>query len=232
MCRAWRGGATIKIATGVTMDRARSERFMKPSSQLPKTPARLSDSVHHQLNLYALAASAAGVGILACLQPAEAKIVYTKAHHVIGPNHSYPLDLNHDGKTDFSLRNLHQTSGTVVSGGLSAVPAAVNGVEGIHTRLRPWAYALKGGAVIGPRQPFHATRMVSIRIEDSAHYSYGSWLNVSNRYLGLKFKIGGKFHYGWARLSVVVDQRAHITATLTGYAYETIPNKPVVAGKT
>jgi hypothetical protein len=42
-----------------------------------RAPSKLSDSVHHQLNMYALAASAAGVGILALAQTAEAKIIYT-----------------------------------------------------------------------------------------------------------------------------------------------------------
>jgi hypothetical protein len=63
------------------------------------------------------------------------------------------------------------------------------------------------------------------------NHTYGKWINVNNRYLGLKFKIKGKFHYGWARLSVhnfIND----ISATLTGYAYETIPNKPIITGKT
>jgi hypothetical protein len=53
---------------------------------------------------------------------------------------------------------------------------------------------------------------------------------VTNRYLGLKFKIKGKIHFGWARLSVVGRQR--ITATLTGYTYETIPGKAIKAGQT
>ena len=204
---------------------------MKRSSH-PRTAVKLTGSTHRRLNDYALAAGAAGVGILALAQPSEAKIVYTPAHRVIGPGSSYKLDLNHDGITDFTLRDLHHTTGTIVSCGFSALPAAGNGVEGILTMRRPWAYALKRGAVVGPRQPFKAERMVSIRIEDSAHYSYGSWLHVSNRYLGLEFKIAGKVHFGWARLSVAADLRAHITATLTGYAYETIPNKPIVTGKT
>jgi hypothetical protein len=39
--------------------------------------AELSESVHQQLNMYTLAASAAGVGAL-CFTPAtEAKVVYT-----------------------------------------------------------------------------------------------------------------------------------------------------------
>ena len=60
---------------------------------------------------------------------------------------------------------------------------------------------------------------------------FGSWVNVKDRYLGQKFKIHQRTHYGWARLDVEAGRNT-ITATLTGYAYETIPNKPIVAGKT
>jgi len=55
--------------------------------------------------------------------------------------------------------------------------------------------------------------------------------NVSNRYLGLEFKIHGKIRYGWARLSVT-GSFEQFKATLTGYAYETVPNKIIVAGRT
>ena len=61
--------------------------------------------------------------------------------------------------------------------------------------------------------------------------SLGSWVNVTNRYLGFKFKIRGATHYGWARLDVSVTNGT-VVGTLTGYAYETIPNKPIIAGKT
>jgi hypothetical protein len=44
--------------------------------------------------------------------------------------------------------------------------------------------------------------------------------------LGLRFTIVGETHYGWARLSTVSG------IFLNGYAYETIPNKPIIAGKT
>jgi hypothetical protein len=54
---------------------------------------------------------------------------------------------------------------------------------------------------------------------------------VKHRYLGLKFKIKGQFHFGWARIAVTTA-RNNFTATLTGYAYETIPGKGIIAGKT
>ena len=68
----------------------------------PRKTATLSDSVHHQLSIYALAAGAASVGMLALAKPAEGKIVYTPANVVIGYGGvpSYQLDLNHDKKTD------------------------------------------------------------------------------------------------------------------------------------
>jgi hypothetical protein len=52
-----------------------------------------------------------------------------------------------------------------------------------------------------------------------------------NGYLGLKFTISGKVHFGWERVTVTTSGKTFI-ATLTGYAYETIPNKSIIAGKT
>jgi hypothetical protein len=63
----------------------------------------------------------------------------------------------------------------------------------------------------------------------------GNWLNVTNGYLGLKFQIKGRTHYGWARLSVQSSDGfddVHMEAMLTGYAYETIPGKSIKAGQT
>jgi len=59
----------------------------------------------------------------------------------------------------------------------------------------------------------------------------GRWQNVEGGYLGLRFDIGGKVHYGWARLNVHLTNGV-FEALLTGYAYETIPNKPIITGKT
>jgi hypothetical protein len=41
-----------------------------------------------------------------------------------------------------------------------------------------------------------------------------------------------KIHFGWARLNVNCVYPKAIRATLTGYAYETIPNKAIIAGAT
>lgn len=204
---------------------------MTPTPRQGK-PSEVSESILARLNMYALAASAAGVGVLSLVQPAQAKVVFTPAHEVIGHNGVYNLDLNHDGTVDFLIQEW-DNGGFSSSNALLADAAVGNGVLGRGHR----AMALTSGASIGPSQNFIAGGnngevMVSVThfTTGGTSYVHGSWANVRNRYLGLKFKIDGETHYGWARVSVE-RQAFHFTATLTGYAYETIPNQAIKAGQ-
>jgi hypothetical protein len=195
----------------------------------------LSESLHRQLNAYALAASAAGVGVLALAQPVDAKIVYTKTHQLIGANGIYAIDLNHDGTADFVVSQFTYNT-TIGHVWLRAKPAVSNAVIGSTVKRCGFhfASALDNGVRIGAGQHFLSTsRAASATMVFSSNHSCGptgKWVNVNNRYLGLRFLIQGKTHYGWARLSVQV--KGEITATLTGYAYETVPNLPIRAGQT
>ncbi len=204
------------------------KRFPRPR----RTPSNLSDSIHQQLNMYAVMASAAGVGMLALSQPAEAKIVYTPAHKLIESGQTVPLDLNHDGKADFSFQNYSNTFEGSEQGFLYAIPAQTqNGVDGETTYER--ALALKAGTRVGPKARFLTGHYISMVSADAAERCFGNWSNVKNRYLGLRFVIKQQTHFGWARLSVSCNSANNkIQALLTGYAYETIPNKPIVTGKT
>jgi hypothetical protein len=200
---------------------------MKPSY---KTLSSLSDSFHQRLNMYALAASAAGVGVLALTHPAEAKIVYTPTHRVIGKKARYQVDFNHDKLGDFALVNTRNCNTDFCVDVLSAIPSGGNGIEGAKGFLSiPYASALQRGARIGPKAHFSGRLMAS---SESSQGTIGRWLNVTNGYLGVRFTINGKLHYGWARLTVQVLHGAYIKTTLTGYAYETIANKPIIAGRT
>jgi hypothetical protein len=163
--------------------------------------------------------------------PAQARIIYTPAHHVIKQGATHKLDVNHDGTVDFTLNDVYHATSSGFYATISAAPAAGNGLQGWTGNL-PWAFALKPGAAIGPRHYFPGQVLVLVdSLAGSLNY-FGSWVNVKNRYAGLQFKIAGKIHYGWARLNIQVTNRSTITATLTGYAYETIPNKPIHAGQT
>jgi hypothetical protein len=193
-----------------------------------------------RLRAYSVAATSAGVGLLALSYPCEAKIVFTKAHRAINPNTTIKLDLNHDGIPDFSVRDTFSTSFFSSFGRLSALPLGQkNQIVGHAVSRRAYASALFGGAHVGPKGQFlPGTGMMAAlsflggeRPPGSASCT-GAWANVTNRYLGLKFVITGKVHFGWARLNVSCSsQGSTITALLTGYAYETVPNQPIVTGR-
>jgi hypothetical protein len=214
---------------------------MKRSSGFRDTPAHLPEMVHHQLNMYALAASAAGVGMLALAQPAEAKIIYTKANKHIRPNTMAHLDLNHDGIIDFGFNDTFASSENTGQffAELSVFPNQKNNaVRGYAARNHPYASALSSNKWVGPGRKFLSGAGVmaitystgGLRLPPFDGVCTGLWGNVKNHYLGFKFMIKGKTHFGWARLSVKCSVR--ISATLTGYAYETIPNKPILTGRT
>jgi hypothetical protein len=197
----------------------------------------------HRLNAYTLAATAAGVGALCLAQPAEARIVYTPADVRIPRNSVYALDLNHDGFPDFWLINsfIFFGSSTTSFVGLSVLPRmpSLDGVVA-HQPCEGYgvlcAAALPKGKIIGSQSqsfnPGHAF-MVDYGHETKVGYWLPQPMGQVQAYLGLRFYFKGAIHYGWARVKVrSYSRRANFTVTLTGYAYETIPDKPIIAGAT
>jgi hypothetical protein len=75
---------------------------MNRASERRKT-AKLSESLRRKLDMYGLAAAAAGIGMAALSSSAQAEIVYTPAHQEIG-RHGIGLDLNNDGFADFRIQ--------------------------------------------------------------------------------------------------------------------------------
>jgi hypothetical protein len=187
--------------------------------------------------MYALAASAAGVSALASAHPAEAKIVYTPAHVVLHARSQilYDLDLNHDGVKDFVFSHGYFYSSTSGFWGsiVQMMPYKSNGNVIMGHGNTP---ALKAGVKVGPGGHFSRYGIMAwghgTGRSMNTQFS-GAWANdgkgLSNRYLGLQFAIKGHLHYGWARVNV---SKFRFATTLTGYAYETIPDKPIITGKT
>jgi len=195
-----------------------------------RTLSKLSDSVNRRLNSYALAGSAAGVGLLALASRAEAKIVYTRTYKKIVQG--LPIDLNDDGIIDFSLTFSRRRTGSGnFASFLDAVPGNRNRVLGSG-----FASDLPSGVKIDSHERFStgSKTMVVLNYSRGTSHCSGAWLD-KKRYLGLKFDIKGKQHYGWANLGVWCNQifgEGKIFGHLRGFAYETIPNKPIITGKT
>jgi hypothetical protein len=217
---------------------------MERSSRSPKTPVALSDSVHHLLKPYALAASAAGVSLSALGGSTQAEVIYTPAHKWLPVNRYFVLDLNHDGVNDFGFRlqSFRSDSGRYFNYYLAVGAAATfsqdseNQIYSVRSQgIFQCAVALPAGKTAGPKSPIHAGQAEMFwrfRGPSSSPFSACPWRGVSKpAYLGLKFSIKGKVHYGWARLGYISD-RHPVKALLTGYAYETVPNKPIITGRT
>lgn len=237
-----------------------AEKPKRGASKRGKRQVRLAAGLEKSLSAYASAAAAAGVSLLTLASSASAKIVYTPTHTSIPEKGYVSLDLNHDGIADFIIVNswgisccgagaawlsvgcaLHTTGPVsppkgetcnyltdqiwgrgVVSGRFaSALPA------GFKVRANKWYFQ-------AAKYPFFAVMGgIGNGAYGQSSNSEGQWLYAKDRYLGLQFVIKGHVHYGWARLTVTFPPQPSpgILATLTGYAYETEPNTPIVTGK-
>ena len=169
------------------------------------------------------------------------------------------LDLNHDGIADFIIGNRGISCGPVSRGYQSAAHCILQSslvlpkgqtcnyltdqIWGRGVVSGRFASALPAGFKVRPskayfqaaKYPFFAVMgEIGAGAYEHSSNSEGQWLYAKDRYLGLQFVIKGQVHYGWARFTVTFPPQPSrgILAILTGYAYETEPNTPIITGKT
>jgi hypothetical protein len=203
----------------------------------PRIKANLSEVLERHVKSYSIAAAAAGVSLLALTQPADAEVIVTQRPIKIGST-PVPIDINHDGIPDFQFQ-VTSVSYYHVGFFVTATVRALAGGEVVGEpggfRGNSYASALEQGAEIGPSVHFSSKGGVTIErwVQgfcgcSSPHSGfYGNWTDVSNRYLGVKFMIDGETHFGWVRLAVSTPR--WVVARIVAYAYETTPNKPILA---
>lgn len=206
-----------------------------------RSPVTLRASLERNLLAYA-AAAGAGAACIAFSQPAVAEVLYTPANVRIGGHAftQYDLDVNQDGVLDFEFLPFSYAhfDRYIVLYAFGIGSQNVRGsIQVAKDHVAYDAAARNPGAVIGPGSDFTwFTRMGAefSNFNGTITNSGGTWLNVQGRYLGLQFKINGATHYGWARLNVrfVESNQLLVQAVLTGYAYETQPDTPIIAGDT
>lgn len=206
---------------------------MNPRSA--RTRAELARPLDHRLKVYCLAAAASGVSLMALSEPAaQAEIVYTPAQARVPFQQWYKVDLNHDGIPDISFI-LTSSTNKVIDRALTARPAQSQGaIIGYAGLFFPYASALPKGAPISAAAPFAGGDQIMDRTEINHYdasftFSAGAWRKAKGLYLGVKFIIDGAVHYGWIRLSVAAPHK--LNAVITGYAYETIADRPISAGQ-
>jgi hypothetical protein len=230
-----------------SMSRESMSRESTSGKLTSRKSSPLSPFLAKRVASYAVAAGAAGVGLMALAPLSEAEIVYTPINKTVGRDANYSIDLNGDGIADFILNEHAYKDGSFGTFQYIALKAA-NGNQVVC----PSSFCISGesiAAVLNPGTPigpnvrprgwFGGVVELAFEVtflEQGSIYYGGSWLNARNSYAGVKFKIDGEYHYGWVRLSVQFNpgkgqQRTYV-AQLTGFAYETDATKPIQAGKT
>ena len=178
--------------------------------------------------------SALATVVLAGSKATEAQILYTDINpddtsHVVD---TYLLDLNNDGTMDFQFNLMHKVTASGSNPYMDQIRVVAYGSNSI---LRdpappygsyPYAAVLASGALIGGAATFSYQAILATN-SFSGYYTYGDWLGVANRFLGLKLVVNFNSYYGWARLSVdsACDQ-----LIVSDYAVDTVINAAIIAG--
>ena len=164
---------------------------------------------------------------------ANAQIVYTDVIPDSTSTGTYNLDLNNDGTTDFAIT--HSTTpwfcllnpATKIS--IMVTPSGTNQVAD-YSGTNATKMALNANinaSVLTWNNSVNQLMASAITAISCTGFS-GQWFNAVNGYLGLKLISGGNTYYGWARLNT----SGVGSFTIKDYAYNSIPNQPILAGQT
>jgi hypothetical protein len=187
--------------------------------------------------------------------PTGSQIIYTDVNpdsSILITTDSFNLDLNNDGIPDFEFRRSlfssecrSRAEGAKLGIYIHLSVTPVSQSDAIMTSAQNVALALNvdSAATIGPDSLWATTAEVLLEGAEMSDCNSiighaGYWLNVSEKYLGLKFTAGNNTYYGWARLSSTYSLGSVSYLIVGGqlilkdYAYNTIPNQPILAGQT
>lgn len=207
-----------------------------------------SSNLNRRAGLYALAAATAGVTLLALTEPAAGEVVVTKKTVPIPlspadmPN-LVKISMANNGVDNIVFNFSSNPPGlgnpsyfrNLDVGGASSNAGAV--LSGTFIAYTP---ALRRGAKVGPSAYF-SEAVIEQSITSGGNASPNGFVNgfrgywggnPKDRYVGVRFQIDGQTHFGWVRLTVTTHASHHpvMSATITAYAYETVANKPILAG--
>lgn len=181
---------------------------------------------------------------IALAVPASAEIVRTQVRLSLPTNGAFPMDADGDGRVDFTITSkflqAYCPAGDAFIWSLSVQPSAGDAVvSDAQQASSTLAAALRTGVKVGTNQSYATapSLMAEMYWGGCGLGTLGEWLNLPNRYLGLKFySADHTLHYGWAKVSTAayVDQNGNFytNTMISEFAYETQPGVSIMAGQT
>ncbi len=189
--------------------------------------------------------SLVAVGVIAFAANADAQIVYTDIDpDFTGTSENWDgidIDMDNDGQVDFVFYASYfssTTSNTNTPHSYSSrylkVNANANEVvnEKFGGHLFPDAISANGN-INDNLSAFSADAAWQTGMNQTMAYTFdgfsgGDFRCETDKYVGVRFKIGTDWHYGWIRVTVDCDASEFI---VKDYAYESTPNTPILAGE-
>ena len=155
-------------------------------------------------------------------------IIYTDVNPDFGaPGEIYFLDLNGDGTNDFILEHFTNSSYGKLKAfnNSSGLGNAIIGAS-VSSGYFNYPFTLSSNYTISAGNANWNANLNSQTLNAySCSYSYSNWCGVTDKYLGLRFDIGGNTHYGWVRLDVDITT---FNWKIKDYAYEATAGVPIV----
>lgn len=188
-------------------------------------------SLKERLLKYSALASAT----LAAL-PSQAAVVYTDIQDVtLTTTANHFLDLNNDGIDDYQIMWVNFASGR---GGLlmplngNQALGSVTGTSSsyFYPKALSFGNMISGGQTVWNSGGYQTLAGMGIYTSSGVvYYSgyYGNWFGATNKYLGLRFKVGTNWHFGWVRMDVGATADF---LTVKDFAFENVPNTGILAG--
>ena len=179
---------------------------------------------------------------------ANAQIIYTDVipDTTVNTNATlYHLDLNNDGTIDFNINYLtqfiSQTCGTATDTGtniyLTITPLGSNKVG--TTNVYPsnlllnsvidnssvtWSSTANQNLFV---RSWHCSSLMGVPIWVS--FIDGNYLGNATGFVPLRLNMNSQNYYGWAQLHIAMQPAS---CTIMDYAYNSVPNQPILAGQT
>lgn len=134
---------------------------------------------------------------------------------------SYYLDINNDNISDFEIRHFFPDS---VNAAIEFCP--LNGNEVIVSN-NGYIKAMDVSSLINNAVNWESNPFPNYLNNEAGNG--GNWVGVIDKFLGLRIKISGQWHYGWCKVDVPTNASYFV---VKGYAYEDTPNNAINAGDT